>query len=146
MVELGPARGQDREQIAALLATSGLPNREVEPHLAHFTVAREGGRVVGVIGLEVHGQDGVLRSLAVEEGHRGRGIARRLYAALLAEARRAGVARLFLLAPAAQRWFTLLGFRSVPGGAVPETVGASEELQGRAVNGAMVMVRSVPRG
>ena len=145
MEELHDAVPADREVVAALLERCGLPHQDIEPHLAHFTVARAEGRLIGVIGLELHGHDALLRSLAVAEEHRGEGIARRLYAALLGRARGAGVARLFLLTTTAQGFFENLGFRVVGRDAVPEALRATEEFRALCPQSATCMVRSVSR-
>jgi amino-acid N-acetyltransferase len=145
MEELQDSGPDDREAVAALLARCGLPHEDIGPHLAHFTVARDEGRLIGVIGLEVHGQDGLLRSLAVAEEHRGEGIARRLYASLLGRARAAGVTRLFLLTTTAQGFFEMLGFRAVDREAVPEALRATEEFRALCPRSATCMARSVSR-
>ncbi len=146
MEQLTPATPADREAIAALLAECGLPGGDLEPHLANFTVARDGARIVGVGGIEVHGDDGLLRSIAVAPDRRGEGIARRLYASLLGRARVLGVGHLFLLTTSAQGFFELLGFRRVDREAVPEAIRTTEEF--RALGGAesaVCMTRTMRR-
>ncbi len=144
MEQLAPARPDDAAEIAALLTACGLPSRDIAAHLPHFTVARDGGRLVGVIGLEVHGAIGLLRSLAVDEDRRGEGIALRLYAAELAVARRAGMERLFCLTTSAQRFFEMLGFRALPRDAVPEAIRDTEEYRTLCPATATCMVRPMP--
>lgn len=144
MEQIGPARPEERSAVEALLAAAGLPHDDIGPHLPHFTVAREDGRAVGVIGLEVHGEDGLMRSLAVAPERRGRGVARRLYASLLSVAQSAGLRRLYLVTPTAQSWFTLLGFRAVAPDAVPDAVRRTHEFQ--ALSGrSSILVRTIPR-
>ena len=138
-----PARPDDLEAVTALLARCGLPHADVAPHLANFTVAREDGRIVGVIGVEVHGRDGLMRSLAVEPERRGRGVARRLYATLLARARGLGITRLYLLTTTAQSWFRLLGFRSVRRDELPEGIRDTEQCRTLCPATAACMVRPI---
>ncbi|MFL5262940.1 MAG: arsenic resistance N-acetyltransferase ArsN2 [Anaeromyxobacteraceae bacterium] len=133
----------DLEAVAALLARCGLPHVDIGPHLAHFTVAREDGRIVGVIGVEVHGRDGLMRSLAVAPEHRGRGVARRLYATLLSRARGLGITRLYLLTATAQSWFRLLGFRSVLRDEVPDGIRGTEQYRTLCPSTAACMVRPI---
>jgi len=144
MEQIGPARPDERPAIEALLTAAGLPHDDIGPHLAYFTVAREGERVVGVIGLEVHGQDGLVRSLAVAPDRRGLGVARRLYASSLARAQRAGITRLYVVAPAAQGWFALLGFRTAAPESVPDAIRTTHQFQLLSDHSA-VLVRSMPR-
>jgi amino-acid N-acetyltransferase len=138
-----PARDEDRDAIAALLASCGLPQSDIASHLPHFTLAREDGRIVGVIGVEVHGLDGLMRSLAVAPAHRGRGVARRLYASLLKSARGLGITRLYLLTATALSWFQLLGFRAVPRDEVPEAIRSTEEFRTFCPASAVCMMRPI---
>ena len=143
MEDLENAGPEDQEAVAALLEGCGLPHEDIAPHLGHFTLARSGGRLVGVIGLEVHGHDGLLRSLAVAEEHRGEGIARRLYASLLGRARGLGVERLFLLTTNANGFFEMLGFRVVERQDVPEAIRGTEEFRMLCPRTATCMARTV---
>ena len=140
-----PASLTDESAVAALLESCGLPHRDIAPHLAHFMVARDGSRVVGVIGLEVHGTEGLLRSLAVLPDRRSEGIARRLYASLIVRARQLGLTRLYLLTTSAQGFFEMLGFRVVSRAAVPEAIRATEEFRQLCPDSATCMMRSMPR-
>ncbi len=141
------ARASDRDhpEIAALLASAGLPHEDIAPHLETFTVARDDGRMVGVLGLEVHGTDALLRSLAVAPEQRGRGLARRLYATVIGRARELGVERLFVLTTTAAAWFGLLGFNTVSRDEVPETICRTEELQTLCPASAECLVRRMPQ-
>ncbi len=129
----------------ALLEACGLPHQDIGPHLPHFTVARDGGRLVGVIGLEVHGQEALLRSLAVAPDRRGRGIARRLYATVIGQAQRLGLDRLYLLTTTADAFFEMLGFSSVPRESVPQAIREAREFGGLGPGSAVCMLRTVPR-
>jgi amino-acid N-acetyltransferase len=143
MEQHAPARPEDLEAVSSLLALCGLSHADIAPHLGNFTVAREDGRIVGVIGVEVHGRDGLMRSLAVAPEHRGRGVARRLYATLLARARGLGITRLYLLTTTAQSWFRLLGFRSVLRDEVPEGIRGTEQFRTLCPSTAACMVRPI---
>ena len=145
MEELRPASSADQGAIAALLQACDLPHQDIAAHLHHFTVACDGPRLVGVIGLEPHGRDGLLRSLAVEESRRGHGIARRLYATAIGEARRLGLEQLYALTASAVGFFEMLGFRAVPGDEVPDEIRATEEFRTLRQASATCMARVMPR-
>ena len=87
-VTLRPAQPADWPAIAALLESHGLPLAGAREHLATFLVAVHDARVVGVAGAEVHGDSALLRSVAVDDALRGRGIGRHLVERLLQEAAR----------------------------------------------------------
>lgn len=70
--------------------------RQEQYALEHSLVAFEGRKAVGVAVLAVRGETGWVPGLGVVPARRGRGLGRRLMAALLARARECGVRRLSL--------------------------------------------------
>ncbi len=68
---------EDDDAIRAFLQAAGLPAADVETGRQEYLLAEEGGRLVGTVGLERVGQDGLSRSLAVAPERRGRGLAAR---------------------------------------------------------------------
>ena len=79
-------------------------------NLRDFAVCEVEGKVVGCVGLAVIWADlAEVRSLAVADGHQGRGIGRRLVEWCVDEARRLGIRRLFSLTYA-EAFFAKLGF------------------------------------
>ncbi len=138
------ARESDLPAIKALLERSGLAAADITPHLANFTVAREGDQLVGVIGLEVHGALGLLRSLAVDEEHRGNGLAMRLYATALGVARRLRIEQLYCLTTTARGFFDMLGWRALVRDDVPEVIRATTEFTTLSAAGAICLVRGMP--
>ena len=77
--------------------------------------ARDGDRLVGCLALERYAGMDTANWLAVDEGHRRRGIATALYAALEREARASGVRRLWVTARA-PAFFLAHGFEPAPPG------------------------------
>ena len=108
------ASSSDLAHVRALLADCLLPTDDLhEEQLKDFVLCRAGGELVGTVGLEAHGEVALLRSLAVVPGWRGRGLAHRLSTVALAEARRRGLRRLYLLTTTAADLFARWGFRPV---------------------------------
>ena len=140
---IGPSRPSDFAAVTELLARCGLPNADVGAHLEHFNVARDDDRVVGVIGLEVHGTRGLLRSLVVAEDRRGRGMTRRLYAAALVTASRIGLSELYCMSTM-EGYFELLGWWALAPDEVPPEIRGSEEYRALA-SVATCMMRRMPR-
>ena len=76
MLRAEPARAHDLRGALELLGRAELTEQDVGEGWGHYFVVREDdGRVVGVAGLELHGEDGLLRSVAVDEDYRGQGLA-----------------------------------------------------------------------
>jgi len=97
---------------------------EVYDRLRDFFVFEEAGEVVGCGALHVVWEDlAEVRSLAVSEGARGRGIGRALFAACVGEAPGLGVRRVFTLSFVPE-FFTKLGMVETPKESLPHKVWA----------------------
>lgn len=140
---LRPARPEDQDAVVGLVASAGLPTSGVEIGSAEFVVAEYGGRIVGVAGLETYGTDGLLRSVAVAEDWRGRGLGGELTRAILEGARRRGLTDLYLLTETAADFFARFGFRPIRREDASEAVKASEEFRDLCPVSSTVMVRSM---
>ncbi|MFO0563174.1 MAG: arsenic resistance N-acetyltransferase ArsN2 [Polyangiales bacterium] len=111
-VTVSPAIDADRASVVALLEECGLPTSDIDELFpSAFVVAREGGALVGVAAVELHGADALLRSVAVRRSARSRGVARRLVDDRLRSARSQGARTVALLTTSAAPFFERLGFR-----------------------------------
>ena len=129
-VRIRPAAAADRSEVLRLLQEERLPVQDLaDTRSVRLWVAEDGGRLVGAIGLEPHGDTGLLRSLVVAPSARGRGIGQELVAALEREARLAGVRQLVLLTQTAQPFFRALGYSVIARETVPDAVKASAEFR-----------------
>jgi amino-acid N-acetyltransferase len=128
--------------VRALLTACDLPTDDLTPaHIAGFLRCGSAVDPGGVIGLEVHGTDGLLRSLAVRDGVRGQGCGHALVAALEVEAARRGVTRLYLLTTSAADFFRALGYHDVDRANVPETIRATRQFAGLCPGSAQVLMK-----
>lgn len=92
---------------------------ELYEALRDFFVAEEGGVIVGICALEIVWADlAEVRSLAVDAGHQGKGIGGALVAAVVEEAKRLEVQRVFALTYE-QVFFEKLAFKVVDKAALP---------------------------
>jgi amino-acid N-acetyltransferase len=144
-VTLRRATATDHEAVAALLQRAGLPLDGVAAWLDHFWVAEESGRVIGAAGMEVYGDGGLLRSVAVAPEWRSSGIGRTLVERVLEDGRAAGVHDVYLLTTTAERYFPRLGFACVGRDTVPAALQASAEFIGACPASAVVMRKAVAR-
>lgn len=101
------------DRVVELLDANDLPTDDVPGALDHLVVARAGNEVVGTGGVEVHGRDGLLRSVVVEDSFRGRGEGATICDALEDDARREGVETLYLLTTTAAAFFRRRGYETV---------------------------------
>lgn len=127
-MQIQPAAPRHLEAIRHLLAASDLPDEDLTPsHLEHFFVAHDGNTFVGVVGAELYGDAGLLRSLAVAPAHRRDGVGARLTNAIEQYARRTGVSALYLLTTTAAEYFERHGYQQIERDALPEAIQATEE-------------------
>ena len=133
------ANASDRGAIAAIVAGAGLPHEGVLDETSVFLVAERGSRVVGCCGLELYGDDALLRSVAVADAERGRGTGARLVEHAIADARGRGLASVFLLTTTAAGYFPRFGFREVARDDVPPRVRESDEFRSICPSTAAVM-------
>jgi amino-acid N-acetyltransferase len=112
----------DLDAVEGLLEANDLPARDVRTSPATFYLARADARLVGVGGVEPYGSAGLLRSVVVEESHRGRGYGAALCDALEARAAERGVETLYLLTTTAAGFFRRNGYGAVPREEAPPSV------------------------
>lgn len=124
---LRPARPEDLPEALALLGEASLPLHGVAEGFAGFVVAQAGTRIAGIAGLERHGSEGLLRSVAVAPEWRGRGLGAALTQEVLRVARGAGVTAVYLLTDTAAEFFPRCGFRPIERDQVPASIRASAE-------------------
>ena len=124
------ARADDLPTIVRLLEESSLSSEGVSDSLERFRVAVEGTEIVGTVGIEHYGADGLLRSLAVAPSRRSRGIGDILLRQALDDARRLGIRRLVLLTTTAAGYFTRHGWRVIDRASVTGGVTASSQFRG----------------
>jgi amino-acid N-acetyltransferase len=129
-VEVRPARRDDLPDVRALLEASALSASDVDGEGAQrLLVVREDGRLAGCIGLEVHGDAGLLRSFAVAPPLRRRGIGAALHEAAVAKARALGVRDLYLLTTTVKERALRTGFEEVAREEVPEALRAGAQFR-----------------
>lgn len=112
-----------------------------EGHVGDFVVATNGatGPLIGVAGLERHGDVGLVRSVAVADDVAARGLGSALVQALLDRARERGIGAVYLLTTTAAGWFPRFGFRVVRREDLPHALGESAELRGACPSTAVAM-------
>ena len=138
-IQVRQATSEDLSAVEALLTRSALPLDGVRESLRSFVVAERDGKLVGVAGLEQCGDDGLLRSAAVDPEWRGRGLGRTLVERVIFNAESIGLRALYLLTTTAEKYFPAFGFHETTRDAVPATVQATAEFSGACPSSATVM-------
>jgi amino-acid N-acetyltransferase len=115
--------------VLALLAAASLPVEDVSLARQEFLVARAGGRLVGCVALERHGDAALLRSFAVVPERRGGGLGTLLFERVVERARERGVAAAYVLTTTAERFCLAHGFERIDRAAVPAAIAATGQFR-----------------
>jgi len=132
-----------KSQVLALLGDQKLPVSDIPGSLNNFVIAIEGGEVIGVAGLEVYSNYGLLRSLAVRPEFRGKKIAGKLISRIEAMSFSKGLKAIYLLTETAAGYFKLKFYEEVKRDDVPAEVQASSEFSHVCPQSAIVMKKTL---
>lgn len=126
-----------------LLEQGQLLTADLPAGLPDFVIAREDGAPVGVAGLERFGSVALLRSVAVDPAHQGKGIAGTMIEQLLARVDAARLRELYLITTTADRYFERYGFAPVSRELVPPAIQQTRQFSGLCPSSAVVMKRTL---
>lgn len=138
-----PAREDDVSAILHLLRTCQLPVSDLASGQRMFFVALADEQVIGCVAVEIYADGGLLRSLAVDSGFRGRGIGQKLVSEAENWAVNNGLSRLYLLTTTAAGFFTLQGWKNTERATVPATIALSSEFASVCPSTAVCMTKTL---
>ena len=125
------ATAADWTDIVALLSANHLPVSDLDAkRMDEFLVMKDERGLAGCIGSERRGGFVLLRSLAVREDCRGRGIGKRLTAEMEARSKAAGVELAYVLTETAAKFAESQGYRVVERIAVPVQIRSTKQFSG----------------
>ncbi|MEO6851672.1 MAG: arsenic resistance N-acetyltransferase ArsN2 [Mucilaginibacter sp.] len=131
-----------KENIVSLLQAEKLPTDDLPETLDNFMVAMEDNEMVGVIGLEIYENYGLLRSLAVIPAFRSQGVAAELLKNLENLATAKTLTAIYLLTETAPDYFARKGYQIITRGDVPAEIKQSSEFSYTCPLSAIVMKKS----
>jgi len=138
------AQAYDLASARALLHRVSLPDHGVAEQFGHYLVVRDATRLVGLCGVEVCGEDGLLRSVVVAPDYRGEGIGGLLVAGAQDLARKLKLASLYLLTTTAGPYFRRHGFQEWAREKAPAAVRDSWEFQSGCPSSSALMRWTAP--
>lgn len=128
----------------ALLKQSDLPTADLaESDMGNFLAIGRDEALSGIIGLELHHPYGLLRSLAVGANAQGRGVGKRLVAAIEQLAIANHLKAMYLLTTTAELYFLSLGYSAVSRDKVPPQIQQTAEFSSLCPGDAVVMLKSL---
>lgn len=133
------------DEVEALLVAAQLPVSDLRASRSlNLLGVHDGGRLVGVVGIEVYGEAGMLRSLAVASTHRKAGLGVSLVSGAENWAAGQGVKTLYLLTTTAASFFARLGYVAAPRSAAPAAIAATAQFAGLCPASSTFMCKVLP--
>jgi amino-acid N-acetyltransferase len=99
------------------------------------------GRLAGLVGVEIHGPDALLRSLAVADSARGKALGAGLLAYAEQYAAAHGVQAIYLLTTTAETFFARRGYSLAQRIAAPPAIAATQQFSGLCPAAAAFMLK-----
>jgi amino-acid N-acetyltransferase len=132
-----------RKGVIGLLVSEKLPVVDLPAMLDNFVVMKDGKDVIGVAGLEIYGDYGLLRSLAVHPIYRGNGLAKQLLTKIESMAAAKALSAIYLLTETAPEYFSRNGYHQTNRTDVPALVQQSSEFSYACPKSAIVMKKTL---
>jgi len=143
-VAIAAFTSHDEAGLYTLLQTADLSIEDITPEmLEHFLVVHLDKVLIGCAGVDVLGEVGLLRSVAVDEAHRGTGVGKRLVEGMEEHARKQGVQQLYLLTDTAEAFFAGLGYRKLAREEAPADIAATEQFASLCPSSSSFMVKAL---
>lgn len=129
-------------KVKDLLTACKLPVSDLQAaHFEHFFGCGSEKVPQGVVGIELYGKVGLLRSLAVSEAARGHGCGSELVKEAEKHAAANGVDALYLLTTTAEQFFAFLGYVKVERASLPEAIQRTSEFSALCPSSSIAMVK-----
>ncbi|MFD0793722.1 arsenic resistance N-acetyltransferase ArsN2 [Mucilaginibacter litoreus] len=132
-----------KDDALILLLTENLPAVDFTAITGDFYVALSDNKTIGVIGLEVYSNYGLLRSLAVSTLYRNKGIASQLVKHIEELAANKGLVALYLFTTTAKDYFKRIGYEHIARMDLPEAIKTSDEFTHLCPDTAIAMQKSI---
>jgi amino-acid N-acetyltransferase len=131
-------------EATALLAANHLPTEDIQSgRPVSLFGAFSAGALCGVVGLELHGQNALLRSLAVSSTQRRSGVGSALVTFAEREAAKHGVTAIYLLTTTAAQFFEHRGYLHAQRKAAPASIASTSQFSSLCPASSAFMVRAI---
>lgn len=134
----------DDPDLVAALAAEKLPTDDLMEAGRLFFRFEENGVLLGFGGLELVGDNALLRSIVVPPRSRGHGAGKHITGQLLDQAAERGITEIYLLTTSAAGFFEAAGFRRIQREAAPAQILATRQASSLCPANAVLLKRSLP--
>ena len=133
----------DKNKVKQFLAESDLPHEDIATHLSNVILAEHNGQLVGNVGLEILDKAGLLRSLAVKDSYRKKGLGINLMHRIIIHAQHNKIKKLFLLTTTAPDFFYMHSFGKIDRERTPQSIQETQEFKDICPASAVCMSREI---
>jgi len=129
-------------EIGKLLAESQLPFDDlIDTDKVTLYSHERDGQIVGLVGLEFHGDEILLRSLVIAASERGVGLGAKLVSYAEKKAIASGAKSIYLLTTTANQFFKRLGYSAINRTEAPESIASTAQFSDLCPSSADFMVK-----
>ncbi len=118
---------KDVDFIITKLKDNKLPTEDIKLKIDNIYLIEDGGKRIGIAGLEILGRYGLVRSIVVDQEFRNKGYGKSIIEALIKLARLKKLKELYLLTTSAEEFFSKIDFEKIDRDQVPEEIKSSDE-------------------
>ena len=136
-------KNTDYDIIRELLKTNKLPYEDIISSKVDFITSQPDGNLAGCIGIEKYGEDGLLRSFAVDDKYKNKGIGKDLLNELISKSKSEGIKKLHLLTTTADKYFAKKGFRNSERSNAPKAILNSKEFSEICPSNSVYMIMEI---
>ncbi|MHA2364744.1 MAG: arsenic resistance N-acetyltransferase ArsN2 [Candidatus Hodarchaeales archaeon] len=134
---------QDFNDVVTLLKEVNLPKEGISDHFHNFFIAKNDDQLVGVAGLEIYENMGLIRSVAVHPSYQGKGLGKQLVDKVHSHAKANEIEEIYLLTDTADKFFSKLDYKAIPREKADPLVQQSTEFEWEECKKAVVMVKKI---
>ncbi len=138
-IEVNVATKNQLNEIKSLLKKLSLVYEDADKYVENFIVVLENKQIVGCAGFEKYDEVGLLRSVAVDSKHQGKGIGHKLIKEINENAKKREIKEFYLLTDSASQFFVKFGFEEVSRANVDERIKKTHEYSEACPESAIVM-------
>lgn len=138
-----PVGREDFQLVRSVLQNNKLVYSDLDPGLPHFFKSVSNGELLGLIGLEIYGDYGLLRSLWVAPDYRNQGLATSLVLKLEEYAAGLNLNDLYLLTETAESFFSHKGYQVKERDTIPDILKTSAEFSSLCPSTARLMMKGL---
>jgi amino-acid N-acetyltransferase len=132
------------DAVRQMLDAAALPSGDLTAaHMQHFFFCGAPARPTGIVGLELFGAEGFLRSLVVAPDRRSTGLGTALVEHAERYARASGIRSLYLLTTTVPGFFARLGYAVADRAMAPPAISTTQQFAGLCPASATFMVKSL---